>query len=237
MMNHSHYDPERGLARVEPGADWGDVYSNLLHNGNVTVTGGRDGGVGVGGLLLGGGLSFYAGRNGLACDQVVNFKVVLANGTIVNANSTENPTLWKALKGGSLNFGIVTEFDLQAMPAIDLAHGQSIIASNYSDEVLDAVVEFTNHPEELADDSLITMYTHDTTVSEDTTILLITVNTQANLTTTSFNRINKIPTLSKSWERRSLADAANGSRLPAGLKYVGSSYQLMHPMILTFLPF
>lgn len=219
LMNRSSYDPVQDLASVEPGAAWKDVYYNLLQNGNVTVTGGRDGGVGVGGFLLGGGNSYYTGRNGFGCDQVVNFEVVLANGSIVEASDDQNPALWKALKGGSLNFGIVTRFDLRAMPAVDLAYGQSVISSNYSDGVVDAVVEFTDHPMELGDDALITLYTHDTSISKDVTIILIRVNTKGNLNTTSFNRINEIPTLTKSWELESLADAANSSQVPAGTKY------------------
>ena len=46
MMNSSRYDSDHNLANVEPGAAWKDVYYNLLQYGNVTVTGGRDGGVG-----------------------------------------------------------------------------------------------------------------------------------------------------------------------------------------------
>jgi FAD/FMN-containing dehydrogenase len=227
MMNRSYYDPNRNLASVEPGATWKDVYYNLLHNGNVTVTGGRDGGVGVGGFLLGGGNSYYSGRNGFGCDTVVNFEVVLANGSIVEANANQNPTLWKALKGGSLNYGIVTRFDLRAMRAVDLAYGQSIIASNYSDNVIDAIVEFTDHPEELGDDALITLYTHDTELSEDITIIVIRANTKGNLNTTSFNKVNKIPTLKSSWEHKSLADAANGSQVAAGTKY-GAPHSLSY---------
>jgi FAD/FMN-containing dehydrogenase len=209
---------------VEPGAAWKDVYSNLLQTGNVTVTGGRDGGVGVGGFLLGGGLSYYTGRNGLGCDQVVNFEVVLANGSIVNANQQENSDLWKALKGGGLNFGIVTRFDLRAMPAVDLAYGQSIILSNHSDEVIDAVVEFTNHAEERSDDHLITLFTHDQSIipNLDVIILDIRVNTRGNLNTTSFNKVNAIPTVYSTWDRMSLANAANSSQSPAGTKYVTS---------------
>ncbi|KAL8691586.1 MAG: hypothetical protein Q9224_004145, partial [Gallowayella concinna] len=58
-------------------------------------------------------MSYFAPRYGFVCDQVVNFEVVLANGTAVNANSTANSDLWFALKGGSNNFGIVTRFDLK----------------------------------------------------------------------------------------------------------------------------
>jgi FAD/FMN-containing dehydrogenase len=63
------------------------------------------GDVGVGGLLLGGGLSFLSAQFGLASDHVVNYEVVLANSTIVNANRTSNMDLYWALKGGGNQFG------------------------------------------------------------------------------------------------------------------------------------
>ncbi|KAI1503595.1 FAD binding domain-containing protein [Biscogniauxia marginata] len=93
-----------------------NVYADQEKDG-VTVAGGRDGDVGVGRFLLGGGNSFFTGRMGFGCDSVVNFEVVLANGTIVNANSTANMDLWQGLKGGTSNFGIVTRFDIEAIPS------------------------------------------------------------------------------------------------------------------------
>ena len=63
------------------------------------------GDVGVGGLLLGGGLSFLSAQHGLACDNVVNYEVVLADSTIVNANENSNTDLFWALKGGGNQFG------------------------------------------------------------------------------------------------------------------------------------
>lgn len=58
-----------------------------------------------------GGVSFYSGRLGFACDNIEKYEIVLADGTITTASSTKNPRLFKALKGGSSNFGIVTRFD------------------------------------------------------------------------------------------------------------------------------
>lgn len=55
--------------------------------------------------------SFHSNLKGFACDSVVNFEIVLANGTIINANANENADLWKAQKGGSGNFGFVTRID------------------------------------------------------------------------------------------------------------------------------
>jgi len=65
-----------------------------------------------------GGISFFSPEKGFACDHNLNMEVVLANGSIANASAHENPDLFRALKGGSNNFGIVTRFDLQTY-----AHG------------------------------------------------------------------------------------------------------------------
>lgn len=43
-------------------------------------------------------------------------EVVLPSGEIVNANATSNSDLWRALKGGSNNFGVVTRIDLKTFP-------------------------------------------------------------------------------------------------------------------------
>lgn len=64
---------------------------------------------------MSGGLSFSSPENGFACDTVVNFEVVLANGQVVNANAKSYSDLFVALKGGANNFGVVTRFDLQTI--------------------------------------------------------------------------------------------------------------------------
>ncbi|GAB1214093.1 hypothetical protein ATERTT37_003252 [Aspergillus terreus] len=107
MMNSTIYNEEAKVASILPGARWESVYKTLEEY-NVVVPGGRTGPVGVGGFLLGGGNSFHAARVGLACDNIINYEVVLASGRIVNANIESNTDLFKALKGGGNNFGIVT---------------------------------------------------------------------------------------------------------------------------------
>jgi hypothetical protein len=101
---------------VGPGARWGDVY-NVTGRTNQIVVGGRLAHIGVAGLTLGGGLSYYSAQYGLACDNVDEFEVVLANGTITVANRTQNPELWWSLRGGGNQFAIVTKFKTQAHPA------------------------------------------------------------------------------------------------------------------------
>ena len=63
---------------VGPGNRWSDVCSHLDPLG-LSVIGGRVVDIGVGGLMLGGGISFFSGRYGMACDNVNNYQVRLMN--------------------------------------------------------------------------------------------------------------------------------------------------------------
>lgn len=106
---------DRSVAKVGAGAKWLDVYRHLDGTG-VQVAGGRNGNVGVGGLLVGGGISHFTTSVGWACDLVVNYEVVLADGSLVNASKDQNPDLFLALKGGANNYGVVTRYDLSTFP-------------------------------------------------------------------------------------------------------------------------
>lgn len=100
---------------VGTGAIWGHVYEKLEPLG-LGVVGAQVYNVGVGGFILGGGLSSLSPRFGFACDMVEDFEIVLASGEVVHANREYNNDLWPALKGGSNNFGIITSFTLKCFP-------------------------------------------------------------------------------------------------------------------------
>ncbi|KAL2822609.1 hypothetical protein BJX63DRAFT_427170 [Aspergillus granulosus] len=99
------------IAHIGPGNKWRDVYAWLAQSGRA-VNGGRYGQVGVGGLLLGGGIGYFSSKFGWAANTVVQYEVVLANGSVVLVNRSSYPDLFWALKGGSNNFGIVTRYDV-----------------------------------------------------------------------------------------------------------------------------
>jgi FAD/FMN-containing dehydrogenase len=65
---------------VGPGARLGNLYADLDPM-NLTVVAGRDSAVGVGGLTLGGGISFLSPRFGYACDNVINYEVHFGSST------------------------------------------------------------------------------------------------------------------------------------------------------------
>lgn len=85
-LNATRYHEDTQLADLEPGSKWKDVYAELEKHGRV-VAGGREAEVGVGGFLLGGGMAFQSASCGLACDNVVEYEVVLADGNIVVADA------------------------------------------------------------------------------------------------------------------------------------------------------
>lgn len=110
-MNTTTYNENNSIASIQPGSNWEMVYTSLDEY-NVTVAGGRADVVGVGGFITGGGYTFYSGTVGWGCDNVYNFEVVLGNGSIFNASQHNNSDLFRAMKGGSGNLGLVTRVDM-----------------------------------------------------------------------------------------------------------------------------
>lgn len=103
---------DRKSVSLEAGVRWIEVMDKLDPM-KLAVVGGRAADVGVSGLILGGGLSYFSEKYGMACDNVLNFEVVLSSGKVVNASPTSNSDLYWALRGGGgSNFGVVTRFDI-----------------------------------------------------------------------------------------------------------------------------
>ncbi|KAI9764139.1 MAG: hypothetical protein M1840_008699 [Geoglossum simile] len=71
---------DKKTTQVGAGNRWVDVYGKLDQMG-LSVVGGRVSGIGVGGLTIWGGVSFFSGRYGFACDNVRNYQApLLMNG-------------------------------------------------------------------------------------------------------------------------------------------------------------
>ncbi|KAJ5952345.1 uncharacterized protein N7479_010758 [Penicillium vulpinum] len=146
LMNSTTYNEKAGTASILPGSRWGGVYETLAKY-NVTVAGGRSGVVGVAGFLLGGGNTFHTSRVGFGCDNVVNYEVVLADGTIIEVNKDSHADLFKALKGASGNFGIVTKYDMKIIEGDKLWGGIVTYDNSTTLKHLEAGHKFINNIE------------------------------------------------------------------------------------------
>ncbi|KAF1363282.1 FAD-binding domain-containing protein [Lizonia empirigonia] len=119
---------------------WRGVYQILEERG-LAVIGGRNSAVGVGGLTLGGGLSFSP-LFGFVCSNIIEYQVVLADGSVVTASETDHPNLWRALKGGLNNFGIVTSLTARTFPSAKVWSGFLYMLPSQGPKVLSSFDEF-----------------------------------------------------------------------------------------------
>ncbi|EUC47507.1 hypothetical protein COCMIDRAFT_89974 [Bipolaris oryzae ATCC 44560] len=133
---------DQSVLSFGPGNRWRDVYAYLSPFGLAAV-GGRVGHVGVAGLLLGGGISFFSSEYGFGSDNVVRYQCVLASGLIIEATATNaySDIFW-ALRGGGNSFCIVTRFDLRTVKGSDVHVGIAQFNQSQAKGYLDGVYNF-----------------------------------------------------------------------------------------------
>ncbi len=136
-------DVDQRVARVEPGALWGDVVAALAPHGLAALAGSSHD-VGVVGYTLGGGLSWLARSHGLAANQVLAVEVVTADGQQRRVDADHDPELFWALRGGGGDFGIVTAMEFRLFPIAEIVAGTLFWPLERSEEVLQAWAEWTS---------------------------------------------------------------------------------------------
>ena len=126
-MRQVTVDPRARRARIAGGCLLGSIDTTTQKAGLVFPSGVVSH-TGASGLILGGGTGWLTRRFGLSCDNVERFTLVTADGSVVRANSKENPDLFWALRGGGGNFGVVTEFELKLHPLISVVLAEGLSA-------------------------------------------------------------------------------------------------------------
>jgi hypothetical protein len=137
-------DPVNRTARVKAGAVWGDVADAVAPHG-LAVMHGSSPTVGVIGYLLGGGLSFYGRRHGLAVNHVRALEVVTPDGLHRRCDAEHNRELFYALRGGAGGYAVVTAVEIGLLPYAEVTGGALFFAAADARRVLRAWLGWTAH--------------------------------------------------------------------------------------------
>ncbi|EEH48503.1 uncharacterized protein PADG_04582 [Paracoccidioides brasiliensis Pb18] len=142
-INEITISPDKKTAVLGTGNTWYDVYKKLEVQ-NLTAVGGSTAGEGVGGQILGGGISSLSNLYGWACDNVRNYEIVGAHGGILNIDAKQ-PGMFFALRGGGNNFAIVTRFTVNVYPQKQMWHGLHVFDMDKTQDVLAAYVNIARN--------------------------------------------------------------------------------------------
>jgi FAD/FMN-containing dehydrogenase len=122
-MRSIDYDPDTGIAVVNPAVQGGHELTPFLDQHGRMFPGGHCASVGLGGFLLQGGQGWNSRHYGWGCQSVVGIDVVTAEGELVHADEDENSDLlWAARGAGPGFFGVVTRFHLRTYRKPQMAH-------------------------------------------------------------------------------------------------------------------
>jgi len=136
-------------ARVAGGCVWGDV-DHATHAFGLATPSGIISTTGVGGLTLGGGLGHLTRKCGLSIDNLLEVDLVMADGSFVTANDSENRDLFWAVRGGGGNFGVVTSFQFRLHPISQIIGGPTLWEMEHAADVMKWYREFiASAPEDL----------------------------------------------------------------------------------------
>ncbi|AKQ47589.1 FAD-linked oxidase [Rufibacter radiotolerans] len=115
LMRSVRIDPQKRIARVEPGCTLADFDHEAQVFGLATPVG-INSTTGIAGLTLGGGFGWLSRKYGMTIDNLLSADIVTANGQLVQASQDQHPDLFWAIRGGGGNFGIVTSFEFKLHP-------------------------------------------------------------------------------------------------------------------------
>ncbi|KAK7058063.1 FAD-binding domain-containing protein [Favolaschia claudopus] len=105
---------------VGPGVHLQDIYMQTKARGKIAIGGTAATVCAAGGYLQGAGHSALSPLLGLSADNVLEFQIVVADGTLLKANNAENADLFYALRGGGAgSWGVIVSATLSTFPTFN----------------------------------------------------------------------------------------------------------------------
>ncbi|CAN5723022.1 FAD-binding oxidoreductase [soil metagenome] len=142
-MNDIAVDSSTRRVTIGPGCNWSMVdlatepYGLVVPGGIVSTTG-------VAGYTVGGGFGWLTRKVGYTSDLLRRATVVTADGQIRETSVESEPELFWAIRGGGGNFGIVTEFEFDALTlGPEIAGGLVLWPMEKAGEIIELFREVT----------------------------------------------------------------------------------------------
>lgn len=117
MTHFNRYEVDKAHLRARSGpAVGGSVLLTALMKEDLFFPAGHCKGVCIGGYLLQGGFAWNGRKLGMACESVVGYDIVTADGELVHASETENADLLGGVSRWGRFFRVVVQFHLRLYP-------------------------------------------------------------------------------------------------------------------------
>ncbi|OPB41126.1 FAD binding domain protein [Trichoderma guizhouense] len=192
---------DRKSVTVGAGCRFGEIYDKLEAHG-LGCVGGRISSVGVSGLTMGGGISFFSSERGLACDNVISYELVLANGQILNVSEKSHPDLFWGMRGAGITLGIVTRMELRTFNFEQIWGGASIFAHENKTAVFNAFNKFVQDGSNPSTEAF--MLSTDAAKDGNNVYAVITSHSNPQSDTAAFDDIKSLTPLASTTQIRSL---------------------------------
>lgn len=141
---------------IDGAYQWKNVYEFANAKNAIVVGGGAISPGAIGGWPSGGGHGPASRNYGMGADQILEARVLFANGNVVTANHCENRDLFTAIRGGGPGYGIVLGTTVKAYPNVDVvtAHHLSLaprLGTSNNSDLLEAVTILLQSLPDLSD--------------------------------------------------------------------------------------
>ncbi|KAL1960391.1 hypothetical protein VTO42DRAFT_7690 [Malbranchea cinnamomea] len=152
--------PYSGSAvKVGAGVSSQEIYEATDKVGKMVV-GGEQPTVGFGGgYMAGGGHSPLSSLHGMAVDAVLEFDIVLANGTLITVDQKNNPDLYWAVRGAGISsYGVVVSWTLRTFDTVPTTVIRLSFASSDENKYWEAVSKFIEIGPSMTDKGIYSYY-------------------------------------------------------------------------------